>query len=261
MANIRLGDVPTWYEELGEGEPLVLLHGGFVDSRMFAPALPVLDDRFRVFTVDRRGHGRTSDVEGPISYELMAQDMIAFLEQVVGGPAHLVGHSDGANVAMIVAMRRPDLVRRLVLVSGNYHHDGIVPGVLEGFTDEGVLQLLAPRYGEVSPDGEKHFPVVVEKLLRMVFEEPTLTEDDLGRITGRTLVVAGDDDAVTLEHTIALYRAIPDAELAIVPGTSHLLVVEKPDQVYTLIADFLANDPVPTWQPIRRARSEYSVRS
>jgi pimeloyl-ACP methyl ester carboxylesterase len=261
MANIRLGDVTTWYDERGDGDPLVLSHGGFVDSRMFAPALPVLGDRFRVFTVDRRGHGRTPDVAGAISYELMAQDLIAFLDEVVGGPAHLAGHSDGANVAMIAAMRRPDLVRKLVLVSGNFRYDGIVPGVLEGFAEEGVVRSLAPRYGEVSPDGEEHFPVVVEKLLRMAAEEPVLTEDDLGRITARTLVIAGDDDAVTLEHTIALYRAIPDAELAIVPGTSHLLVVEKPGQVYTLIADFLANDPVRTWQPIRRAASGHSVRS
>ncbi|WP_020666053.1 alpha/beta fold hydrolase [Amycolatopsis nigrescens] len=255
MANIQLGDVLTWYDDHGDqdSEPVVLLHSAFVDSRMFAPALPRLGERFHVFTVDRRGHGRTPDVDGPITYELMAQDMIAFLEKVVEGPAHLVGHSDGAIVAMIVALRRPDLVRKLVLISGNFRYDGLVPGVLEGFADEVVLDVLGPRYGQVSPDGEAHFPVVVRKLLRMAAQEPTLTEGDLADISARTLVAAGDDDAVTLEHTIALYRAIPDSELAIVPGTSHLLVMEKPDEVYALVTDFLVNDPILTRQPIRRA--------
>lgn len=253
MAIIQLGDVLTWYDERGVGEPVVLLHSGFVDSRTFAPALPMLGDRFHVFTVDRRGHGRTPDVDGPISYDLMAQDMIAFLEKVVGGPAHLVGHSDGANVSMLVAIRRPDLVRKLVLISGNFRYDGLAPGVLEGFADESVVQALGPRYGQVSPDGEEHFPVVIKKLLQMAAAEPTLTEDDLKRVTNRTLVMASDDDAVTLEHTIALYRAILDSELAIVPGTSHLLVMEKPDEVYQLVVDFLTAEPVQTRQPIRRA--------
>ncbi|MEV5687586.1 alpha/beta hydrolase [Streptomyces sp. NPDC052164] len=251
MAIIQLGEVATWYDEQGDGEPVVLLHGGFVDSRMFVPALPVLDG-LRVITVDRRGHGHTPDVHGPLSYDVMADDMIAFLEKAVGGPAHLVGHSDGANVAMIVAMRRPDLVQRLVLISGNFRHDGLVPGVLDGFAE--AVPYLGARYGEVSPDGQEHFPVVVDKLLRMARSEPNLTEDDLGRIASRTLVMSGDDDAVTLEHTIALYRAIPESELAVVPGTSHLLVMEKPEPVYRAILDFLTTNPTQTRQPIRRAR-------
>src|SRR5512132_3263013 len=117
---VELGGVRTWYDESGEGEPLVLLHGGLVDARFFEKNIGPLAARFHVFTPERRGHGHTPDVDGPITYELMAQDTIAFLETVVGGPAHLVGHSDGAFVAMLVAMRRPELVRELVLVSGGF---------------------------------------------------------------------------------------------------------------------------------------------
>jgi pimeloyl-ACP methyl ester carboxylesterase len=255
MPTIRLNDLVTWYETHGDParEPVVLMHGGFVDSRMFAPALPVLGDRFRVFTVDRRGQGHTPDAPGPISYDLMAQDMIAFVEEAIGGPAHLVGYSDGAIVAMLVAIRRPDLVRKLVLISGDHHHDGLIPGVLEGFADRDVLRVLGARYAQVSPHGEEHFEVIAEKLLRMARSEPTLTSDDLGRVSARTLVMAGDDDAMTLEHTIAQYRAIPNAELAVVPGTSHVLVMEKPDHVYGLVAEFLHTDAIVTRQPIRRA--------
>src|SRR5215218_4415092 len=111
----QLGDVKTWYDEHGSGEPLVLMHGGLVDTRFFDQNLGPLAERFHVYTPERRGHGHTPDVEGPITYELMAQDTIAFLDAVVRGPSDLVGHSDGAVVAMLVAMRRPDLVRRLVL--------------------------------------------------------------------------------------------------------------------------------------------------
>jgi pimeloyl-ACP methyl ester carboxylesterase len=87
----------------------------------------------------------------------------------------------------------------------------------------------------------------------MHLKEPTLTTSDLGRLGSRTLFMVGDDDEVTLEHAIAAYRAIPDAELAVVPGTSHGLLVEKPELCNDLIIDFLANDPVPTMAPIRRA--------
>ncbi|QLY31175.1 alpha/beta fold hydrolase [Nocardia huaxiensis] len=253
MVNVQLGDVATWYNVHGDGEPLVLLHGGFVDSRMFQPALPMLVDRFHAYRVDRRGHGHTPDVDGPMTYDGMADDMIAFLEKVVGEAAHLVGHSDGANVALMVALKRPDLVRKLVLISGNFHHEGMLPGVLDGFDSPETIEFLGSRYGEVSPDGEDHYPVVVAKIIEMGRTQPTLTSADLAGVRARTLVVSGDDDAIALEHTLELYRGIPDSELAVVPGTSHLLVMEKPERVYPLIADFLLNDPVPTRQPIRRA--------
>ena len=106
-AYAQLGDVHAYYEEDGDGEPLVLLHPGLADSRAFDEHVPALAERFRVFRPDRRGHGRTADVEGPITYDVMATETIAFLEQVVGGPAHLLGHSDGAPVALLVALEAP----------------------------------------------------------------------------------------------------------------------------------------------------------
>ena len=97
---IRLNGVPTWYDEHGQGEPLVLLHPGGADVRAFAPNLDALAAHFHVLTPDRRGHGHSPDVDGPITYEPMAQDTIAFLEAVVGGSAHLAGCSDGMPVAL-----------------------------------------------------------------------------------------------------------------------------------------------------------------
>ncbi len=246
---VQVRGVRTWYEERGEGEPLVLFHGGMGDAGDFAANIDALAARFHILVPERRGHGHTADVDGPITYELMAQDMIAFLEGVVGEPAHLVGHSDGANVALLVARHRPDLARRLVSISGNFHHDGLIPGVIDA--DE-AAEFAVTAYSQVSPDGREHLPVVAGKLARMWAHEPTLTSEDLRGITAPTLVMAGDDDAVTLEHTIALYRGLPNSELAIVPGTSHLLIMEKPALCNTIIVDFLTGRVVPILFPIRR---------
>jgi pimeloyl-ACP methyl ester carboxylesterase len=247
---IGVGGLNTWYAEHGAGEPLVLLHPGGVDSRAFGPNLSGLAARFQVFTPDRRGHGRTPDSNGPITYELMAQDTIMFLERVVGGPAHIVGMSDGATVGLLAALRRPELTRRLVFVASVFNRDGWVPGVLDADADPPAF--FADSYGEVSPDGRAHYPVVAAKLAQMHSTEPSLTLGELKGVANRTLVMLGDDDQVQLEHAIAMYRAIPDCELAIVPGTSHGLLVEKPGLCNSIIIDFLASEPITTLAPIQR---------
>ncbi len=111
---------------------------------------------------------------------------------------------------------------------------------------------MRASYAELSPDGPDHLPVVVENLAQMHLSEPTLTTDDLKAVNCRTLLMFGDDDEVKLEHAVALYRGVPDAEQSIVPGASHGLLVEKPELCNMMLVDFLANDPVPTLAPIRR---------
>jgi pimeloyl-ACP methyl ester carboxylesterase len=247
--DIDLDGVRTWYDERGTGEPLVLLHGGLSDSRDFAGNLDALAEHHRTFLPDRRGHGRTPDVEGPFSADALAGDVIAFLEQVVGGPARVVGYSAGATVALHVAARRPDLVERLVLISGAFDATGLL---LRPSAGGPVPPELVATYAEVSPDGAEHFPVILDKVVRAV-AEPGLSTAELAAIGCRTLVVSGDDDLVSLDHTLALYRALPFSALAVVPETSHLLLHEKPAEVTALVAAFLAGDPAPTRMPIRRA--------
>jgi pimeloyl-ACP methyl ester carboxylesterase len=249
---IRTGVVDTWYDEHGNGDPLVLLHGGLVDSRFFEPNLPALAERFRVYTPERRGQGHTADVEGPITYQLMADDTVAFLDAVIGRPAHLVGHSDGAVVAMLVAAQRPDLVDRLVLISGGFDKSGEAAPDMPWDVDQ-IEAFLGEAYGEVSPDGRDHFRVVAAKIGEMAANEPHYDVALLAGIAHRTLVMFADDDLMTLDHAVAMYDALPDAELAIVPGTSHFLNQEKPHLVDAIVLDFLTNDPVPTVAAIRRA--------
>jgi pimeloyl-ACP methyl ester carboxylesterase len=180
----------------------------------------------------------------------MAQDTIAFLETVVGGPARLVGYSAGGTVALWVAMRRPDLVERLVLISTGYDPDGLI------FKPDAGGEMpaeIVDAYAEVSPDGRDHFPVVVGKIADAVATGPAPDPDDLRAVTARTLVLAGDDDLVTLDHTVSLYRALPTAELAVLPNASHLLLMEHTDAVRGLVRTFLTTDAGPTFMPIARA--------
>jgi pimeloyl-ACP methyl ester carboxylesterase len=249
---VQLGDVNTWYDEHGAGDPLVLMHGGLVDARFFAPNVGALAEHFHVYTPERRGHGHTPDVDGPISYQLMADDTIAFLETVVGEPVDLVGHSDGAFTAMLVAMQRPELVKRLVLISGGFNKGGEAMPDMEWDVDQ-IFEFLGPTYGEVSPDGIDHFKVVATKIGAMAEKEPNLQASDLAGVPQRTLVMFSDDDLVTMTHVVDTYDALPNAELAVVPGTSHFLTQEKPALVNALVLDFLTNEPVPTVAAIRRA--------
>jgi pimeloyl-ACP methyl ester carboxylesterase len=250
-AHLEVNGVPMWYDQRGEGDPLVLLHGGLTDSRDFTGNLDALASRFRLLLPERRGHGHTADVPGPITLEVMAQDTIAFLDELVGGPVRLVGYSAGATVALRVAVDRSDLVDRLVLISGGFHRDGLI---LQPTADAPPPPQLVAAYGEVSPDGADHLRVVIAKIARSVAEEPGLTVADLGVVACPTLVMVGDDDIVTLEHTLALYRGLHNAQLAVVPAASHLLLLEKPELCTRLVTDFLTTtDPAPTQLPIRRA--------
>jgi pimeloyl-ACP methyl ester carboxylesterase len=250
---VGLNAVRSWYDERGAGDPLILMHGALVDSRFYEETAAALAEHFRVYGHDRRGHGRTPDVEGPMSFEAMADDTVALLEQVIGGPAHLVGHSNGAFVALLTALRRPDLVRDLVMVSGGFHRDGLV-SEQPAENPDAPLPDLAAAYGEVSPEGKDHFQVLMEKTIALDSKEPALQEARLRDVEARTLLMFGDDDLVMYEHIEATYEGIPAAELAVVPGSSHFLLQEKPVLCNRIIVDFLLSDPVPTVAPIRRGQ-------
>jgi pimeloyl-ACP methyl ester carboxylesterase len=180
----------------------------------------------------------------------MAEDTVAFLEAVVGARTRLLGVSDGAIVAFLTALRRPDLVSRLVAISGPIHYEGWWPQAIDPSNQ--TPRFMHEAYGEVSPDGPAHYEVVLQKMAQTHMREPTLTADQLSAIGCRTLIMLGDDDEVRLEHAIAIFRGLPHGELAVVPGTSHGLLVEKPELCDRLILDFLIEDPVPTLAPIRR---------
>ncbi|KJS54446.1 alpha/beta hydrolase [Streptomyces rubellomurinus subsp. indigoferus] len=242
----------TYYEVQGDGAPVVLLHGGGVTADSWYAQLPALAEHFRVYAPERRGHGRTPDVEGPVSTELMAEDTIALLETLGTGPVHLVGWSAGGTVAIRLALRRPDLVRKLVILSSGVSRDGATDAdaamVHEGA--EALAEMFRPQYEPLSPDGPEHFPVVFAKWLEMWRAEPDIGLPALSGLRMPVLVMQGDDDGVRVEHSAAMATAIPDAQLAVVPGTSHALPLEKPALVNRLLLDFLADEQPPKFLPL-----------
>jgi pimeloyl-ACP methyl ester carboxylesterase len=243
MAYVDVNGLRTWHEVSGEGDPVVLLHGAFAGAASWSAQAPALAAAgYKVYVPERRGHAHTPDVEGPLSYDVMADDTVAYLDGVVGGPAHLVGWSDGAVVALLVARHRPDLVDRLVLVGQYYNSSGrVAGGLVEQLSAGGdqVMGFLRAGYDEVSPDGPEHFPVVFAKTMRMVETEPEIDLASIGTVGAPTLVLQGDRDDVTLEHGAAVATALPRGRLAVLPGT-HALPVESPGVVNALLLWFLA---------------------
>jgi pimeloyl-ACP methyl ester carboxylesterase len=254
-STVEIDGHPTWVEDPGgAGIPLLLLHGGLSNSDELLNSIGRgLSESYRVVAFDRRGHGYTADTDADFHYADMAAETIRVLEEVVGGAAHLVGWSDGGIIALLVALRRPDLVRKLVVIGANFHYDGMVP--VEMDPESPLTQQLGKAYIERSPDGAGHLDTVFQKSFAMFAAEPTLTIADIAQITRPVLVVSGDDDLVALPHTVALYEALPEGQLAVVPGTSHALPLEQPDLLNGLILKFLgAAGPPQTIFPIRRAR-------
>ncbi len=227
VTTISLNGHPTWARlPKKKGPTVVLLHGGMSSSASMLKSIgPSLSKRYPVASFDRRGHGRTADTDEPFSYDAMANETIAFLKYLKRR-VHLVGHSDGGNIALLVAMRSPELVRRVVLIGANYHFKGLMPVHTFDVESEEFAEWTQ-RYGENSPDGPEHARVVEEKTRLMTFSQPALGTRDLASIAVPVLVMAGDDDVAQLNHTTKMYESISGAQLAIVPGTSHMLLKER----------------------------------
>lgn len=253
---VVVGDVAMYYETAGDaGPPVVLLHGAMGGAWAFQQQAEALSSHYRLFLPEQRGRSRTADVPGPLSYAVMADDTLGFIDAVVGEPAHIVGVSDGGHIGLLCALRRPGAVRKMVAIGAEFHRWGRVPGTdYETMSaDDDAWTMPRRRHADLSPDGADHWPVLFAKLRDMWAREPVLTADDLASIALPVLVMVGDDDIVTLEHAAAMYRALPHGQLAVIPGASHGVFMEQPEVVNAMIERFLdATGPPRTLMPIRR---------
>lgn len=239
-------------EWANNGEPVVLLHGGMSATEDWDEyILPAIQDSFHVFAYDRTGQGRTGDQAGSLHFDFQTKEAIAYLEDVVRGPAHLIGWSDGGIIALLTAMQRPDLVRSIVAIGANYHYEsGGEPIELWEASEEDRQE-----HAERSPDAPDALDSKIERMWGIWTSEPSLTKDDLAKINCPTLVMAGDDENFSFAHITSLYEALPMGQLAIVPGTSHFLVKEKPELAQAIIRGFLSNlEPPVTRIPVRRRK-------
>lgn len=244
---------PLWsFEWANNGEVVLLLHGGLSDTDSFAEVMIApLENSFHLFAYDRAGHGRSADQPGSFYFDFQRDEAIAFISEVITEPVHLIGYSDGANIALMVAIARPELVKSIVSIAANYNADGIVE--LPVFDPAGISDEYRAEYAELSPDAPETLDLKIAKMHEIWKVEPNIDITDIAQINVPVLVMAGDDDVVKHSHSIELYEALPLGQLGIVPGTSHGLVKEKPAIVTALIQGFLSDQSYPvTRQPIRR---------
>jgi pimeloyl-ACP methyl ester carboxylesterase len=240
VATVDANGVAHFYEEHGTGPVVLFLHGGLESSASWAEQTPAVAAAHRAVLVDRRGHGRTPDVDGPITYELMRDDTIACIEALDIAGAHLVGWSDGGIIALMMAIARPDLVGRIVTLGSNASSDAYTPEARAVLVrGSPFFDLIRADYDAVSPDGPDHWPVVLDKVLRLWWDEPLDFTADLARIRTPTLLMAGDDDCIDHAHSLEMFRRIPTGRLAIIPGASHTAPVEQPELVNRMILEFL----------------------
>ena len=242
------------YEWDHEGEAVVLLHGGLSKTSSWDYLMvPPLEDDFHVFAYDRTGHGFTGDQPGSLHFEFQCQEAIAYLEDVVKEPAHLIGYSDGGIIALMVAIKRPELVKSIVAIGANYHYSA----PLKDFLEARVSEEDQAEYNLISPDAPH---TLLEKTIRMneIWKtEPDISLSEIASIQCPVLVMAGDDDVIAHDHTISLYEALPLGQLAIIPGTSHGLVKEKPALLIAVMMQFLEDLSYPiTRDPIRRTNNQ-----
>ena len=242
------------YEWENDGEAVVLLHGGLSKTSSWDYIMvPPLEDEFHIFAYDCTAHGFTGDQEDSLHFDFQTHEAIAYLEDIVKEPAHLIGWSDGANIALMVAIQRPDLVKSIVAIGANYHFSG----VMQAFDSPEISEEDQAEYNLISPDAPH---TLLEKTIRMhsIWEsEPTLTLEEIETIQCPVLVLVGDDDIISHSHTVALFEALPLGQLAVIPGTSHAVVKEKPDLMNSVIFQFLEDLSYPaTRMPIRRTNNQ-----
>ncbi len=262
-----VNDLNMYYEVHGEGEPLVLLHGAYMTVDMMSPLLSGLAQHRRVIAPEAHGHGRTGDADRPITYPQMGDDVAALLRHLGIEQADVVGYSMGGATAVQLAVRHPELVRRLVVISAGFSSDAapaeaqamfetITPEMFAGSPMEEAYQRLAPK--------PEDFPKLVEKITALD-TTPFDWADEVRAMTAPTLVVVGDSDGSTLDHSVEFFKlrgggvmgdlaGLPESQLAVLPGTTHFIppgfgMLDRHEWLLPMIARFLDPPEPPPGPP------------
>ncbi|MGO9568965.1 MAG: alpha/beta fold hydrolase [Desulfomonilaceae bacterium] len=252
-----------YYEIHGTGRPLVLLHGALttVDTS-FGKVLPALAKTRQLIAVEQQGHGHTADIDRPLTYEQMAEDTAALLRQLKIENADFFGYSMGGGIALQIAIRHPDLVRKLVLAAPAYNRDGFYPKIFE------QIQSMKPEDLDASPwkaayartaPNQEDWATLIAKVQQLVREFPGWPPKAIQSIKAPTLIIIGDSDVIRPEHAVQMLRLLgggvagddaagrphlPRSQLAVLPGTTHVTLVDRADWLVPMITEFL-NGPMP----------------
>jgi pimeloyl-ACP methyl ester carboxylesterase len=252
---VDVNGMQMYYEVSGSGEPLIVLHGAYMNIPSMGAIIPLLARTHRVYAVELQAHGRTTDVARPITYPNLADDVAAFMDAVGLRKADVFGYSMGAAAGLQLAIRHPAKVNRLVAASAAYDARGWQPAftaMLPRLTVDMLPAALEQDYRKLAAD-PGGFRELARKLIALE-HEPMAWEADVKAMKTPVLVIAGDADVATLEHSVALFRLLgggdmgdmrkplPASRLAILPATSHTAVITQASLLHALVEPFLRGE-------------------
>ena len=223
-------DIEHFFIEKGEGHPIILLHGNGANSDYFAGQMDAFSRRYRVYALDARGHGRTPRGDMPFTIRQFADDLLGFMDAHRIEKAHLLGFSDGANIAMVFAIRYPERVDRLILNGANLNTDGIKRRIQIPIE---IGYRIAKFFSSKSDSARRN-----AEMLGLMVNEPDVLPSELAGIRVKTLVIAGTRDMVREAHTQMIAESIPDAKLVFLKG-DHFIANRHPEEFNRAVLDFL----------------------
>jgi pimeloyl-ACP methyl ester carboxylesterase len=250
---VTVNGMKMYYEVSGSGDPLIVLHGAYMNIPSMGAIIPKLAKSHKVYALELQGHGRTTDIDRPITYQNLADDVAAFMKAVGLEKADVFGYSMGAIAGLQLAIRHPTKVNKLVFGSGAYDLEGWQPefrAMIPQMTVEMFVGMpFAAEYRKLAPN-PNGFPELARKLIALE-KEPMAWEADVKAVKTPVLIIAGDADGATLEHLVAMFKllgggAMGDmgkplaaSRLAILPATSHTAVITQVDLLAGFIEPFL----------------------
>ena len=223
-------DIELFYLEKGQGEPLILLHGNGEDCLYFINQIDEFAQHYRVFALDTRGHGKTPRGEKPFTIRQFADDLLDFMDAHGIGRAHLLGFSDGGNIAMVFAMKYPDRVDRLILNGANLDPAGVWRSTQIPIE---IGYRAASKFAGRSDSARAH-----AEMLGLMVNDPNIKPEELESISAKTLVIAGTKDMILESHTRLIAEHIPDSQLVFIKGT-HFIANKMPVEFNRAVLDFL----------------------
>jgi len=244
------GETKIYFEVHGSGYPILMLHGGFSNLEIWEYQIPVLSEEYQVIAMDSRGHGRSTDTEGPITYELLASDAVELLDCLGIERAHVVGWSDGGVTGLHMGITSPERLDKLVTIGATVQGSGSLYDLFDVMFRNRLLfdfmmdLLFRSDYERLNPDPEQ-WPVFRDKIFELwggeCYFSPKVGEEcmaPLEDIDNEVLVMAGKLEMIRKEHTEALHQHIPNSELLFIPLGTHMVMQERPEEVNEAILDF-----------------------
>lgn len=224
-------DINHFYLEKGQGEPLILLHGNGENSDYFAKQIDAFSSLYHVYAIDTRGHGKTPRGESPFTIRQFAEDLLGFMDRHQIGKAHILGFSDGGNIAMVFAIYYPERVNRLILNGANMNTAGVKR------TTQIPIEIgfrIARKFSEKSDAAKRN-----AEMLGLMVDQPNVSIEELRRIQAKTLVIVGTRDMIKEEHTKLIAANISDSELVIIKG-NHFIASKNEEIFNEKVLNFLA---------------------